>query len=191
MLPMRLGPWANSTTNWKQHWGNLTETWPLRIFCWPFKMPQFMESGVLGHVVFSSQPLIWISGSEIKPKNGNHSPKFFLESFCVFLYHARINLEAKDGGNLFHKSPAWRRGIVGDIQMLQRNEMYRLSKQSDTLRMNSSFTLSQEARQACFSKNNQNFGRWFFPNCKKHWIFQCFPTKPSYTLCVGKEILQL
>ena len=70
----------------------------------------------------------------------------------ICLYHERINLEAKDSGNLFHKSPAWRRGIVGEIQMLQRNEMYRLSRQSDTLRMNSSFTLSQEARQACFSK---------------------------------------
>ena len=58
-----------------------------------------------------------------------------------------VTAQAKDSSNVFHKSPAWRRGIVGDIRMLQRSEMYKL-RSAVGLTMNSAFTDTQEAKQA-------------------------------------------
>ena len=60
-------------------------------------------------------------------------------------------LEAKHaspGGNVFWKSPLWKRGVIGDVAMLARAEMYKPPCQETIeVKMNAAFTDCQEAKQ--------------------------------------------
>lgn len=55
---------------------------------------------------------------------------------------------AGPGGNVFWKSPLWKRGVIADVAMLPRNEMYKPPvAESVEVKMNASFTDCQEAKQ--------------------------------------------
>ena len=55
---------------------------------------------------------------------------------------------APAGGNVFWKSPLWKRSVVSDVAMLPRNEMYKPPVQDTVeVKMNAAFTDIQEAKQ--------------------------------------------
>ncbi|CAK9017407.1 Uncharacterized protein SCF082_LOCUS13627 [Durusdinium trenchii] len=55
---------------------------------------------------------------------------------------------ASPGGNVFWKSPLWKRGVIGDVAMLARAEMYKPPCQETIeVKMNAAFTDCQEAKQ--------------------------------------------
>ena len=62
-----------------------------------------------------------------------------------------LDTEAKHagpGGNVFWKSPLWKRGVLYDVEMLQRNGMYKPPlKEATELKMNAAFTDGQESKQ--------------------------------------------
>ena len=53
------------------------------------------------------------------------------------------------GGNVFWKSPLWKRGVLYDVEMLGRGGMYKPPvKEATEVKMNAAFTDCQESKQA-------------------------------------------
>lgn len=59
------------------------------------------------------------------------------------------------GGNVFWKSPLWKRGVLSDVAMLPRGDMYKPPVQETIeVKMNAAFTDCQEAKQVSWVRNS-------------------------------------